>query len=244
MRALFLAFVLGVSSVSAAELHILTPPVIDNAGLKELAAAYTAKTGVTVTIAVDEMLKIADRTRAEPQDVVFLDSKLLAPLAQDGSASNVTPIGRVHIGLAVMAGRPHPDIATVPKLIAVLRGARAVVYSNPDPARGSLVARMVDTLLKRPEFAGVKTAISMQGNAVSGLIRGEGDMALQFETEILPRKEVELVGSLPEELGEYLDLSGAVSARAADRAGAEVFLRFVKSADAAAVWKVRGLAPK
>src|SRR5207249_8547122 len=56
-------------------------------------------------------------------------------------------MGRVHIGLAVKSGAPHPDISTVSQLVAALKNAKiGVAYSNPDPARGSMVAKMVDAL--------------------------------------------------------------------------------------------------
>ena len=151
-------------------------------------------------------------------------------------------MGRVHIGLAVKAGAPHPDISTTPKLIAALKSAKiGVSYSNPDPARGSMVAKMVDALLKRPEFAGVHGVPSSKGNGVSGLMNGEGDMALQLESEILPHKEVELVGHLPDDLKAYIDISVAVSSKAADPAGAKAFIDFVTRPQAYAVWEAKGM---
>jgi molybdate transport system substrate-binding protein len=151
-------------------------------------------------------------------------------------------MGRVHIGLAVKAGAPHPDISTISKLVSALKSAKiGVAYSNPDPARGSMVAKMVDALLKRPEFAGVHGVISSKGNGVSGLINGEGDMALQLESEILDHKEVELVGALPDELKAYIDISAAISSKAADAADAKAFLDFVTRPPAYAVWKAKGM---
>jgi molybdate transport system substrate-binding protein len=165
----------------------------------------------------------------------------MGQLAPGDMANAPASLGRVHIGLAVKAGAPHPDISTLPKFIAALKSAKGVVYSNPDPARGSMVARMADALLKRPDFAGVHGVISSKGNGVGGLINGEGDMALQLISEILPRKEVELVGPLPDELNAYMDISVAVSSKAADPAGAKAFITFVMSPDAYRVWNAKGL---
>ena len=102
-------------------------------------------------------------------------------------------------------------------------------------------ARMVDTMLKRPDFAGVHGVISSKGNGVSGLMNGEGDMALQLESEILPHKEVELVGSLPDELKAYIDISVAVSAKASAAADAKAFIEYVMRQEARALWKAKGL---
>ncbi len=240
------AFVCLLSATAAlpAELQILTPPVVYNAGLKELAEDFTKQTGTVVKLTVGELLKIPERVHSEPTDVFFLEPDLMASLAAGDTSSAMPPrpMGRVHIGLAVKAGAAHPDISTTPKLIAALKSAKiGVSYSNPDPARGSMVAKMVDALLKRPEFAGVHGVPSSKGNGVSGLMNGEGDMALQLESEILPHKEVELVGHLPDDLKAYIDISVAVSSKAADPAGAKAFIDFVTRPQAYAVWQAKGM---
>lgn len=245
MRAVHFAFLAGLltaSAARAAELQVLTPPVVLNAGLRDLAEDFTRETGAKVSLKVGEMLKIPAQVHDQPVDVFFLEPDLMASLAAGETSGPPVAMGRVHIGLAVKAGAPRPDISTVPKLVAALKSAKVgVAYSNPDPARGSMVAKMVDALLKRPEFAGVHGVISSKGNGVSGLIAGEGDMALQLESEILDHKEVELVGSLPDELKAYIDISVAISSKAADPANAKALVDFVTRPEAYAVWKARGL---
>ena len=247
MRALYPVLVLGLlvaPAAQAAELQILTPPVVYNAGLKELAEAFTKETGTPVKLTVGELLKIPERVHTEATDVFFLEPDLMAALApgDTSKAQPPVPMGRVHIGLAVKAGAPHPDISTTPKLVAALKSAKiGVSYSNPDPARGSMVAKMVDALLKRPEFSGVHGVPSSKGNGVSGLMNGEGDMALQLESEILPHKEVELVGHLPDDLKAYIDISVAVSAKADDPADAKAFIAFITRPQAYEVWKAKGM---
>ena len=66
-------------------------------------------------------------------------------------------------------------------------------------------------------------------------------MALQLESEILPHKEVELVGHLPDELKAYIDISVAISSKAADPAGAKAFIDFVTRPQAYDVWKAKGM---
>ena len=229
------------ASAGAAELQILTPPVVDNAGLKELAEAFTQKTGTKVTITVGEMLKIPGQVHEAPTDVFFLESDLMGKLQPADMTGGPVALGRVHIGLAVKAGAPHPDISTLPKFIAALKNAKGVCYSNPDPARGSMVAKMADAMLKRPDFAGVHGVISSKGNGVSGLINGEGDMALQLISEILPRKEVELVGKLPDELKAHMDISVALSSKAADPKAARAFIDFVMSPESYRIWNAKGV---
>lgn len=235
------ALLLPSASAGAAELRVLTPPVVEHAGLQELVAEFTQKTGTKVTLTVGEMLKIPERVKTEATDVFFLESDLMGQLAPGDMAKAPVEMGRVHIGLAVKAGAPHPDISTLPKFIAALKTAKGVTYSNPDPVRGSMVAKMAHAMMQRPDFAGVHGVISSKGNGVSGLINGEGDMALQLISEILPRKEVELVGKLPDELNAHMDISVAVSSKAANTADAKAFIAFVMRPEAYKVWNAKGL---
>lgn len=73
------------------------------------------------------------------------------------------------------------------------------------------------------------------------MARGQGDMALQIICEIYPYPEISLVGPLPPELNAHIDMVAAVSARSTDPDDARVFVRFVTSAEAAPVWKAKGL---
>ena len=112
-----------------------------------------------------------------------------------------------YIGLAVRKGRPHPDISTPAKLAAALKAGGTVLYSNP--AGGSMEARIINDMLHQyPIFEGVKTKISTKGEGGEALVRGEGDMALQLICEVLNHPELELVGTVPEELHAYIDTAG------------------------------------
>ena len=137
------------------------------------------------------------------------------------------------------AGAPHPDISTVEKLAVALKSAKMVMRSNP--AGGSMVAKLIeDKVIKRPEFAGVNSAASTQGEGGQALARGEGDMAIQTVCQILPLKQIELVGPLPRELGAWLDMATAVSARAVHREDALSFIKYLLRPESNAVWKAKG----
>ena len=172
----------------------------------------------------------------------MLPFELMSTLSLDGGIKpgSFTPLGRSEMGLAVRAGAAHPDISTVEKLAAALRGARAVMRSNP--AGGSMVARVIEqNVIKRPEFAGVKSPVSTSGEGGQALARGEGDMALQAICEILPYKEIELVGPLPRELAAWIDMATAVSSRSTQSDAARAFIRSITRPEATAIWKAKGL---
>ena len=229
---------------SAAVIRVLSPGVVYNAGLLDLAAGFTKKTGIKVYVLPDLMGKIVGdiKTRTPPPDVIFLPMDLMSSLALDRQIvpGTFTPLGRVEIGLAVKAGAPHPDISTVDKLVAVLKNAQQVMVS--DPAGGmSLEAGMIDELLKRPQFAGIHAVVSTDGEGGQALAKGQGDMALQLICEITPYPQISLVGALPPELGAHIDNAAAVTAHAADVKDAREFLRYITRPQAAIVWKAKGL---
>ena len=224
--------------------RVLSPGVVYNAGLLDLAAAFTKQTGIKVYVLPDLMGRImADiKSREPPPDVVFLPLDLMSSLALDKGIvpGSFTPLGRVEIGLAVKAGAPHPDISTVEKLVAVLKGARQVMVS--DPAGGmSMEAGIIDRLLKRPDFAGIAAMISTKGEGGQALAKGDGDMALQLICEITPYPQISLVGALPPELNAHIDNAAAITVHAANVKDAQAFLRYITRPEADAVWKAKGL---
>ena len=91
------------------------------------------------------------------------------------------------------------------------------------------------------EHERVNSPMSTRGEGGQALARGEGDMALQAICEIYPHKEIELVGPLPRELGAWIDMSTAVSARAMHRDDALAFIKYLLQPEADKVWKPRGL---
>jgi molybdate transport system substrate-binding protein len=232
------------AAYAAADIRVMAPGVVYNAGLLDLAAAYTKQTGKKVAVTSVGMGGImrAVKTANPSADVIMLPFELMGTLSLDDGIvpGTFTPLGRAEMGLAVRAGAPHPDISTVEKLAAVLRGAKLVMRSNP--AGGSMVAKVIeDKVIKRPEFTGVANQVSMNGEGGQALARGEGDMAIQAICEIYPHKEIELVAPLPRELGAWIDMSTAASARAQHRDDALAFIKYLLRPESNAVWQAKGL---
>ena len=232
--------------VGAQEIRVLGAAVSTGGGLREVADAFTKKTGVKVTLVTEGMGTIATSAKtAEPAaDLVMLPMDLMATLALDHGIKpgSFTPLGRLDIGLFKKPDAPFPDITTVEKLAVVLKAATVVTYT--DPASGSMQATISAALLKRPEFAGVKgatggrkpTATSPDGTLSLGVILGEPNPPLGQPSPTDPS----LIGRLPPELGAHMDMAVAISARSADVKNAEAFLAFLASAEAVPLWAAKG----
>jgi ABC-type molybdate transport system substrate-binding protein len=242
---------LAATPAMAAEIRVISPGVISNSGLNDVAAAFEKKTGIKVTIQVDGMGTIMNdvRTAAPAADVVMLPMDLTGTMALSGGLQpdSFTPLGRVEIGLFAKPGfNSHPDISTVPALIAAMKTASAVLYS--DPASGSMQAGMSDHLLKRPDFAGVHGQ-PVKGDAEPALKKGDGDdkamgLGLIHGTHSPangPTDNPYLIGMLPAELGMHMDMATAISVRSTDAKNAAAFIKFATSPQMRPVWKSKGV---
>lgn len=243
------AFLLSAAfaNARAAEINVFVPPVINAGGAADLAKAFTAKTGIKVTLSMHAMGRALNDIEKGPvaPDVIFLPIDYMGTLALDRGIKpgSFTPVGRVYIGLAVLKGSPIPDISTVDKLATVLKSSKGITYSDPSPARGSVEAGMIDELLHRPEIIGAKgiyaptdPATGKPGpNGPALLIAGKGDMTLQLLDEV-SEPQLAVVGPVPPELHAFMDNAVAISARAADPASADAFIKFVMSPEAKAIW--------
>lgn len=229
---------------AALGMQVICPPLVRQ-GVTDLAAAYTRTTGIPVTVKAAVMGKIMGDIKTGPADVVLLPTGLMNTLAAGHGIKDGTrhKLGRVEIALAVRPGAPHPDISTVAKLASALRTAGAVAYTRPGPPRNSMEAGIIDGILHQPEFSGVRLKPMATGSGIAALGKGEADMALQVTPEIIFRKDVELVGPLPPELGAHIDVDAAVSAQAAEPEAASAFIRYLTGHQAAQDWKRFGLAP-
>jgi molybdate transport system substrate-binding protein len=249
MRKLAIAALMALLAGPAAaqdnvSLYVLSPGVVYNAGLQDLAKSYTEQTGVKVTVKAEGMSRIVNsiKTGTPIADIAVLPVAFMDGMQAEGTvvAATRAELGRVYIGLAVRKGRPHPDISTPAKLAAALKAGGTVIYSNP--ATGSMEARIINDMLHRyPVFQGVKSQISLHGEGGEALIKGHGDMALQLICEVLNHPELELVGIVPEELGAYIDTTLAVSARSPHPDAAKAFVDYLQKPENVALWESKGL---
>jgi molybdate transport system substrate-binding protein len=250
--ALLAALCLGAALAApaeAAEIRVISPGVISNSGLGDVAAAFEKKTGVKVTIQVDGMGTIMNdiRTQSPAADVVMLPMDLMGTMILSDAVTGFTPLGRAEIGLFKKPEAPRPDISSVAKLIAAMKTASVVLYS--DPASGSMQAGMSGRLLQRADFAGIKSQ-PVKGDAEPALKRGEGDgaamgLGLIHDPHNPANTETGnpyLVGELPAELGMHMDMATGISNRATDKKNAAAFIAFAISPEMRNVWKSKGIA--
>ena len=238
LRAVLVAALLAPSCPAWADITVFTSGGT-NPGLRTLSAAWTAETGKQVTIVGGTVTKARDNVKNKvPGDLVLLPLPDLKEVAANLRTGAFTPIGRVNFGMAVKAGAPHPDISTLPKFIAVLKGASGVGFT--DPARGSVAGKMIADLLARPEFSGV-TPRPIAGTPGLAVTRDGVPYGLGPISEEVTVPGVEIVGVMPREVEMHFDYTGAVTAYAAQPDEAAAFLAYITRPQARPAWKETGV---
>lgn len=174
-------------------------------------------------------------------DIALLPRPDIDSLTRDGriAVGTMADIARSAIGVAVRAGAPKPDIASVGAFKRAILQAPSVTYS--DGPSGLYIAGLMERL-------GLTEAIKSKTKLTTGpvaalLARGEADLGLQQIVAILPVKGAELVGPLPRELQNIIVYTAGISASSPEGAVARDFTGFLASPEVVRIIRARGLEP-
>jgi molybdate transport system substrate-binding protein len=203
------------------------------------------KAGHKVVVENDTVGALTKRIEGgEAFDVAVLTPAAIDDLTKKGKLADgsKTVLARVGVGVMVKAGAPAPDISTVEAFKRALTNAKSVAYI--DPASGGSSGIYVAGLLDRLGIAAeVKPKAKLkQGGYVADLIKsGEAELGIHQISEIVPVKEVTLVGPLPAEIQNYTTYAAGVGASAKDSEAAKALIKVLSGPSAAAVLKEKGM---
>lgn len=153
----------------------------------------------------------------------------------------LTDIARVGLGLAVRAGAAKPDIATPDALKAALLDASSLA-TIPASAAGMQIMPLFERLGIADAMATRIRVKKTPPEVVEAVASGETELAM-FLANVFMSPDVELVTPFPAELQHEVVFAAAVATDTEHPRIAEEFLAYLKSPDAAAVIKERGMIP-
>src|ERR1700752_500252 len=210
----------------------------------ELAKRFQVATGTRVEADFAPTLGLLDRLRAgEAADVVILTREGRDEMVAERrvAAASCVDLARSYVGIAVKAGRAHPDISTEAALRTALTQARAVAYSRIG-ASGILFAQLI-VRLGIAHIVNAHAVIIPSGLTAERIVVDEADLAVQQISELKQVAGIEVVGPIPHELQVPAVFSAGRMAITEKAAQSEQLLAFLRSPEAAAVLRETGLEP-
>jgi len=228
----------------AAEIKVLTAGAFKQV-VVALVPEFEKQTGHKVTVdneTVGGLLRRIDG--GEAFDVLFISPGAITELTKKGKIveGSSVPLAKVGVGVMVKAGAPKPDVSTVAAFKKALLDAKSVAYI--DPASGGSSGIYVAGLLDKLGIADqVKPKAKLKkGGYVADLIKsGEAELGIHQISEIVPVKEVTLVGPLPAEIQNYTTYSGGLGSAAKDPEAARALLKVFTGPGAAELLKSKGM---
>jgi molybdate transport system substrate-binding protein len=244
---LAVALVLGLSATVRAqnEITLLAPGPIREP-LDKLLAGFQTKTGTRVKVTYAGGVP----TRKQVTSGKGLDVDLLfAPFQEVLKTGNIVPgsatvVARVRLALAVKKGALKPDISTPAAVKKTLLDAKSITSVDPEQGSvGGIAQAALDKLgiadQVKPKLKWVAT-----GGVVQDLVaKGDVEIALGPYLSDMNNPGVDVVGALPPGASTPVDITGFLSNSLKDAKTAKALLAYLKSSEAAPVWKEAKMFP-
>jgi molybdate transport system substrate-binding protein len=191
------------------------------------------------------------RTSVRPAALAFA---ALVSLAHEGTSAaaelkvlsaNVAVLARAGIGVIVRKGAAKPDISTPEALKRVLLAARSVTYLDPAAGGTSGVhfAKVLDRLGITAEMK-AKTVLHPNARAAGALVaNGDAEIGINLVQELIALPGIDLVGPLPAALQNTLVFAAVIMTAARDAVAAKGLIDFLRTPEAMAVIKTKGMDP-
>jgi molybdate transport system substrate-binding protein len=178
----------------------------------------------------------------EEFDVAILPTGLIDDLVKKGKISGGTrlEIARAPIGIGIRAGAPKPDIGTPEKLKRVLINAKSIAYPENGVSRSS-IEKMFERLGIANEVRPKIIFPKGQGGLQATIAAGNAELVITLISEILPLRQIELLGPLPAELQNYIIFSAGVGAKSPNTEAAKALIKLISDPIMAPAFRANGL---
>lgn len=246
---LFLVVGPGLPSISqAAEIHVVTSGGF-SAAYDLLIPLYEQATGHTIITSRGASIGNAPDSipsrlaRGEQFDVVILaDSALDKLITQDQvQKGSRVDLARSMIGMSVRKGTSKPDISSVEALKQTLLNAKSIAYSAS--ASGTYLSNELFPRLGIADQIKDKATKIYSERVGAVVLRGDAEIGFQQVSELLPFKELEFVGPLPDEVQQRVFFSAGVATATRAPEVARHLIRFLAAPAAAPIVRSTGMEP-
>ncbi|MGZ9067199.1 MAG: molybdate ABC transporter substrate-binding protein [Burkholderiales bacterium] len=212
--------------------------------LNELLPEFERTSGHTVRVSYDPAQILMKRIAAgETADVLILGRAVLDELSEKGKivAASRRTLARCGVGVAVLAGRPKPDISTVEALKRALLGAKSVAFTISG-ASGIHFSSLIEKLGIADEIQA--KAVRQPGGLVGELlVAGKAELAVQQIPELMAVPGIELVGPLPQEVQAISVSAAGIFTASTRKEAAQALIDVLASPSSARIFKMKGHEP-
>lgn len=240
--ALVTVLVFAQSNVSAAQIRILCSNGI-RAVMEELVPQFeqATKHQVAITYGLAAALK-RQIDAGERFDVAVLTPPLIDELIKTGriAGDSRAIIARSGMGLAIRAGAPKPDIRTTDALTRTLTESKSIAYAR-EGAAGVFFTGLIERLGLAARLKPMLEPTTTGQEVGAAVARGDAELGVLPVSEILPVREIELLGTFPADIQGYAVMVAGVGAGAAQNAAARELIRFLMAPSALPVIKKKGM---
>jgi molybdate transport system substrate-binding protein len=236
---------LATGHAGAAEIYVVGAGAIEEP-FEQLTTEFTKQTGHKVHAIFGPVGGMQAKLKGgEKADVIVLSAAAMDELEKAGSlaAGTRAEIGRAVAGIGVKSGAAKPDISTPDALKKSLLSARTIAYTNP--AAGGTAGIYMNGLLDRLGIADdvkKKALLQASGSAVAAAVaNGAAEIGISFTSELLPNKEVAVVGPIPQSIGLIVTYVAAVESHSKEADAARALITYMSTPAAREHYKAAGL---
>jgi len=227
-------------SASAAEMTVFCTQAL-RTSLLDLAPRFETATGHKVNLVVAPSGQLVKKVQAgEIADLLIANADNIEALIRDRKVTgDRIDIARAQVGLSIKAGQPRPDISTPEAVRKALLDAKAISYSA-----GGLSGNNFEFAMNKLGILDeVKKKAKNASPAARLVVSGEADIAVQQISELVAVEGSELLGPLPAELDQVTQFSMGVLSEGKQKDAARALIHYLRSPEAQAVIKTKGLTP-
>jgi molybdate transport system substrate-binding protein len=184
----------------------------------------------------------------ERADVFILSRAGIDTLFKQGKVLSGSDVALASSGvaIAVKAGTPKPDISTAEALKQTLLKAKSIAYSEPAAggASGVYFAKLLERMGIAEQMKPRTKYPPAGGFSAELLLTGAAELAVQQKPELLHVPGVEIVGFLPGDLNVVTQFVAAIMPDSRNAETGKALIASLRTPEAAAVFRSKGLDPR
>ncbi len=236
-----------VTLASVAEIKVFSTIGVQ-AALEDLAPKFEKASGYKLNITWGTAAILVKKIQAgDGADLLVLTKQGLDELIKQNKVAPGSDVSFASSGMAIVVkhGAPKPDISTPDAYKQTLLKAKSIAYSNPASggASGVFFAKSLERMGIVDQMTAKTHHPPPSGNSANLVVSGEAELAIQQEPEVMSVAGVDVIGPPPGDLNNVTTYAAGVTPDSKDPNGAKALIKFLKTPEAAEVFKARGLKP-